>query len=38
MISFFVEHIPGFLTIGISMITATLLRTAAQVYADRGNK
>lgn len=38
MISFFLAHVPGFLTIGLTMIGATLLRTVAQRYADRGNE
>lgn len=38
MISFFLAHAPAFLTIGVSVIGATLLRTAAQIYADKGTK
>lgn len=35
MLSFFLSHAPALLTIGISVIGATLLRTAAKAYADR---
>lgn len=37
MISFFLAHVPAFLTIGISVAAATLLRAAAQYYATRSD-
>ncbi len=37
MIEFFFTHVPAFLTIGITVVGATLLRTMAQIYADKGN-
>ncbi len=38
MISFFLTHASGFFIIGISVIGATLLKTAARTYADRENQ
>ncbi len=35
MFSFFWSNLPAFLTIGVAVVGATLLRTAAQMYADR---
>lgn len=37
MISFFLAHVPAFLTIGVSIIGATLLRAVAKTYAERDN-
>lgn len=38
MFSYFLAHVPAFLTIGVSVVGATLLRTTAQIYADRGKE
>lgn len=35
MFSFFLSHVPAFLTMGVSVIGATLLRAAAKTYAER---
>lgn len=35
MFSFFLSHVPAFLTIGITALGAILLRTAARTYAER---
>lgn len=35
MISFFLSHVPSFLTIGITALGALLLKAAAQTYAEK---
>lgn len=35
MISFFLAHIPSFLTMGITALGAILLKAAAQTYAEK---
>lgn len=38
MLIFLAEHASAFLTIGISVVAATLLRGTAQFFADRKNE
>ncbi len=36
MISFFLSHAEGFLVMGLCIVAASLLKTAALAYAKRG--